>query len=64
MVYTVFLGKQGKRVHTIGLERRVYTMQAADPEKEKKEGFHGGDVYFFLPCLNSQKSGVYAVSNH
>ena len=24
--------------------------RASDPEKEKKEGFHGGGVYFFLPC--------------
>ena len=26
--------------------------RAPDPEKEKKEGFHGGGVYFFLPCCN------------
>ena len=24
--------------------------EASDPEKEKKEGFHGGGVYCFLPC--------------
>ena len=24
--------------------------RASDPEKEKKEGLHGGGVYFFLPC--------------
>ena len=24
--------------------------RASDAEKEKKEGFHGGGVYFFLPC--------------
>ena len=50
MVYTIFLGKQGKRVYTIGPERRVGTIEASDPEKEKKEGFHGGGVYFSLPC--------------
>ena len=49
-VYLIFLGKQGKRVYTRGPERRVYTIEASDPEKEKKEGFHGGGVYFFLPC--------------
>ena len=27
MVYTIFLGKQGKRVYTIGPERRVYTIE-------------------------------------
>ena len=34
-VYTIFLGKLGKRVHNIGPERRVYTIEASDPEKEK-----------------------------
>ena len=48
MVYTIFLGKQGKRVYTIGPERGVYTIECSDPEKEKKEGLHGGGVYFFL----------------
>ena len=34
--------KQGKnKVHTIGLERRVHTIEASDPAKEEKEGFHG-----------------------
>ena len=36
MVYTISLGKQGKRVYTMGLERRVYTIEASDPEKEKR----------------------------
>ena len=35
MVYTVFLGKQGKRVYTIGPERRVYIRWI-------QEGFKGG----------------------
>ena len=38
MVYTIPLGKQGKRVYTMGSERRVYTMEATDPKK-KKGGF-------------------------
>ena len=29
------LRKLGKRVYTIGLERRVYTIEASDVEKEK-----------------------------
>ena len=44
-----FLGNQENRVYTIGPERRVYTIEASDPEKEEKEGFHSGGVYFFLP---------------
>ena len=51
MVYTLFLGKEGKGVYSIGPERRVYTTEASDPEKEKKEGFHGGGVYVSLPCV-------------
>ena len=53
-VYTIFLGKRGKRVYTIGPERRVYTIE---PQTwiEKKRGLHGGGVYFFLPW-NLQKS--------
>ena len=49
MVCTIFLGKQRKRVYTIGPERRVYTIEASDSEKEKG-GFHGGGVYFFFPA--------------
>ena len=36
--------------------------RASDPEKDKKEGFHGGGVYFFLPCrglLASHDSNPY-----
>ena len=51
-----FLGKEWKRVYTIGPERRVYTIEASDPEKEKQEGFHGGGVYFFLPWKRPHKS--------
>ena len=49
MVYTIFLGKEGKRVYAIGPERRVYTTRPQTRKKEKKEGCHGGGVYFFLP---------------
>ena len=42
-----FLGKTRERVYTIGPERRAYYHKASDPEKEKKEGLHGGGVYFF-----------------
>ena len=35
-VYTIFLGKQGKRVYTIGPERRVFTIQPETPAKKKR----------------------------
>ena len=46
MVCAIFLGKQGKRVYTIGAERRVYTIEPQTRKKKKKEGLHGGGVYF------------------
>ena len=52
MVYTTFLGKQGKRVYTIGPERRAYTIEPQTRKETKKEGLHGGGVYFFLPTKN------------
>ena len=48
-VYPIFLGKQGKRVYTIGPERRVYTIEPQTRKKNKKGGLHGGGVYFFFP---------------
>ena len=33
---TISQGKQGKRVYTIGPERRVHTIEASDPEKEER----------------------------
>ena len=39
MVFTIFLGKQGKRVYAIGLERRVYTIEPQTRKKRKKGGF-------------------------
>ena len=35
MVHTIFLGKQGKRVYTIGPERRVYTIEPQTRKKKK-----------------------------
>ena len=32
MVQTIILGKQWKRVYTLGPERRVYTIEASSPE--------------------------------
>ena len=45
MVYAMSLCKQETRVYTIGPER-VYTIEVSD------HGFHGGGVYFFLPCTS------------
>ena len=36
MVSTIFLGKQGKRVYTIGPERRAYTIEPQTREKKKR----------------------------
>ena len=35
MVYTIFLGKQGKMVYTVGPERRVYTIEPQSRKKKK-----------------------------
>ena len=49
--FTLSLGKQGTRVCTIGPERRVYTIEASNPETEKKEGFYGGGGVYFFPVV-------------
>ena len=36
VVYTLFLGKQGKRVYTIGPERRAYTIEPQTRKKKKR----------------------------
>ena len=59
IVYTIFPGKRGKRVYTIGPERRVYTIEASDPEIEKKEGLHGGGAYFFFPVFSFRPFASY-----
>ena len=48
IVYTIVLGKQGKRVYTIGPERRVYTIEASDPEKREKRRVSTVVVYTFF----------------
>ena len=49
MVYTIFLGKQGKRVYTIGPKRRVYTIEP-QTQKKKKRRVSTVVVYtFFFP---------------
>ena len=67
MVYTNFLGKtREKGVHHRPGKKGIHH-RASDPEKEKKEGLHGGGVHLFLPCVdlaslcgklgNSQRGG-------
>ena len=48
MAYAIFLRNQGKRVYTIGPERRVYTIETSDPEKQKG-GFPRWWRIFLLP---------------
>ena len=45
VAHTISLGKQ--RVYTIGLERRVYTIEVSNLN-ERKEGFYGDGTYFLL----------------
>ena len=49
MVYTIFLGKQGKRVYTIGLERRVYTIEPQTRKKKKRRVSMVVVYTFFFP---------------
>ena len=51
MVYTIFLGKQGKRVYTIGPERRVYTIEP-QTRKKKKRWVSTVVVYAFFSPVN------------
>ena len=55
MVYTIFLGKQGKRVYTTGPERRVYTIEPQNRKKKKGRvstvvvyAFFFPDMFFFV----------------
>ena len=52
MVYTIFLGKPWKSVYNLGPERKVYTIEASDPEKEKKGGFPRWWCILFLPFIS------------
>ena len=55
MVYTIFLGKQGERVYTIGPEGRVYTIEP-QTGKKKKRGVSTVVVYtFFFPVFFKRK---------
>ena len=49
MVYTIFLGEKTreKGIHHRSGKKGIHH-GASDPEKEKKEGLHGGGVYFLL----------------
>ena len=59
MVYTIFLGKQGKRVYTIGPKRRVYTIEP-QTRKKKKRGVSTVVVYiFFFPVEVPSKRGEF-----
>ena len=49
MVYTILMGKQRKRVYTIGPERRVYTIEASDDEKKRG----GSTVLLYPPPLKT-----------
>ena len=53
MVYTIFLGKQGERVYSIGPERRVYTIEPQTRKKKKRRVSTVVVHTFFFPvcCL-------------
>ena len=54
MVYTIFLEKQGKRVYTVGPERRIYTIEP-QTRKKKKRGVSTVVVYtFFFPVYEQR----------
>ena len=50
MVYTIFLRKQGKRVYTIGPERRVYTIEPQTRKKKKRRVSTVVVYTFFFPA--------------
>ena len=56
MVYTIFLEKKTreKGIHHRSGKKGIHH-RASDPEKVKKEGFHGGGVYFFLPWVGAKR---------
>ena len=51
MVYTIFLGKIGKRVFTIGPERRENTIEPQTPKKKKRRVSMVVANTFFFPAL-------------
>ena len=58
MVHTIFLGKQGKRVYTVGPERRVFTIEASDPEKEKRRVSTVVVYTLFFPAKREFENGT------
>ena len=61
MVYTIFLGKQGKRVYTIGPERRVYTIEPQTRKKKKRRVSTVVVYTCFLPVLLRPQHPSYKV---
>ena len=61
MVYTIFLGKQGKRVYTIGPERRVYTIEPQTRKKKRRVSTVAVYTFFFpgfcVPCTRKPPNG-------
>ena len=55
MVYTIFLGKQRKRVYTIGPERGVYTIEPQTLKKKK-----GGFPRWCILCLPCKRGVMYS----
>ena len=55
MVYSISLGKTREKGIHHSSGRRVYTKKASEPEKEKREGFHGGGVPFSTQTLSTEK---------
>ena len=55
MVYTIFLGKQGKRVYTIGPERRVCTIEPQTRKKKKRRVSTVVVYTFFFPAKEIEK---------
>ena len=61
MVYTILTGKQGKRVYTIGPEKREYIIER-QTWKKKKRGSPRRWCILFLPCPGPCVSRSHCVS--
>ena len=60
MVYTIFLGKQGKRVYTIGPERRIYTIEAQSQKKKKRRVSTVVVYTFFFPATVQSETWLFS----